>query len=72
MVVAHWQEGVVALLLVLCAGYIAKKGYLFFKKAGASQNPCEGCISDCKLRDSYSKKGESCPEKQANEQKKNN
>lgn len=60
MDIVHWQEGIVILLLVLCAGFILKKIYFFFKASDKQKNPCEGCVSGCELRDLYEKKRHDC------------
>ncbi len=41
----NWQDYVVAVLLLLCVGYIGKRVWVFFRKAGKKEkNVCEGCM----------------------------
>lgn len=47
-----WQDWAVALLLAGCIWRIGKKFWDFFRRIGDEKsNPCEGCLSDCKLRE---------------------
>lgn len=47
-----WQDWAVALLLLGCIWRIGKKVWDFFRRIGDEKNnPCEGCPSDCKLRE---------------------
>jgi hypothetical protein len=51
-----WQQGVVALLLLLCVGCIARWTYHFFRHTQAEENPCANCDSACALKDLHADK----------------
>lgn len=56
----HWQEGAVALLLLLCAVRIGMSIYSFFRRTKENANPCDSCISGCELKGLYDKKRAEC------------
>lgn len=59
-----WQDLVVYLLLIYCAWLIGGRIRTFFAGGAKKNNPCENCVSGCKLKDLYTQQQEECREKQ--------
>ncbi len=58
----NWQEWLVGVIVVFCVGYVFYKIYLTMRKAKKNIHPCEGCLSDCKLKDIARNKASSKPQ----------
>jgi hypothetical protein len=56
MIVNNWQQWTVALVLLVCLIRIIQRSYAFFHRTKSSGTPCEGCQTNCALKQHPKKK----------------
>lgn len=67
---SHWQEWVVALLLLCCLYWIARRIRMFFRRMNEKNNPCANCVTGCDIKRLYDEKRSACGKNQKISKKK--
>lgn len=65
-----WQTVLVGIIVLVCFAFVIRSIYRFIKKANDKNiNPCENCVSDCKLKDMAVKRSLGCDKKEKKSEK---
>lgn len=67
---SHWQEWVVALLLLCCLYWIGRRIRMFFRRMNEKNNPCANCVTGCDIKRLYDEKRLACGKNQKISKKK--
>lgn len=63
MMTTHWQEWIVALLVLLCIIRIGMSVISFFHPSKKERDPCSNCPTGCEIKKLYDKKRLGCLDK---------
>ena len=63
MITMHWQEWIVALLVLLCTARIGMNVISFFRSSGKKNSPCDSCPTGCEIKRLYDRKRMECSDK---------
>lgn len=65
----NWQEWVVGVLVVFCIARVIYGMFLSFRRMRENQNLCDGCVSDCELKNMMERKRRECDVKKKSTKK---